>query len=71
MPGPGLWGGSEASTLEVLEVTLRGDPMCLDAWSPVPTLQPRLGFLELAWELPDRHKPPPTLVQPSTGDPGI
>lgn len=53
MPGPGLWGGSEASTLEVLEVTLRGNLMCLDYWSPVPTLQPLLSFLKLAWELPE------------------
>lgn len=61
MPGPGLWRRSEASTLEVLEVTLRGDPMRLDAWSPVPTLQPRLGFLELAWELPETGTSHPPL----------
>lgn len=53
MAGPGLWTGPEASILEVLEVTLGGDPMNLDAQSPVPTLQPLLSFLELAQELPE------------------
>lgn len=61
MAGPGLWAGPEASILEVLEVMLWGDPMCLDAQSPVPTLQPLLSFRELAQDLPEKHKPPLTL----------
>lgn len=65
MAGPGLWAGPEASILEVLRVTQDGDPMCLDAQSPVSTLQPLLSFLELAQELPETGTSHPPLCSPT------
>lgn len=64
MAGPGLWAGPEAS---ILEVMLRGDPMCLDAQSSTSAQLPGVGIGPAR----EGQVTPDSVVPPSSQDSGI